>query len=198
MNLHWHPTITSFNHLPAVGIRWLKKVCNLLLVFLGVWVTFYGAVQGRFVLSVAVVSLLLVVHIIAVRDSLIECCTIIMVGIVGSGIEIVNVLTGVYEYIPSADQFALLPTWIIMVWFLLGASIRHFFRSLSKHITVTSFSGAAIVSMIYYIAVKMGAIELTSSNPWLIISPIVLWSVIFPVLTYAGNHFLGSAKTSTM
>lgn len=194
---HWHPLTDRHIHLPTIGMGWLKPTCNLLLTILGIWVCFYGAIEGKYLFTSITVFLLLIAYIITVKKGMIEACVIIFAGIIGAGVESINITIGVYQYVSTADQFALLPTWIIMVWFLVGTTTRQLFASLSNRFATTSVTGAVIGTLIYYIAAKLGAIEFTSSNTPFSVIPILLWSLAFPLIIYIGNQFFTSHETPT-
>ena len=140
-------------------------------------------------LSAVTVFLLLVAHLIASQDSMIETCVIIMAGIIGAGVECINIVAGVYQYTYTAYEPALLPTWIIMAWFLPGNTTRQIFSYLSRQIATLSIAGAVTGTTFYYVAANMGAIVFTSSTTPFSVIPILLWSLTFPLIIYIGNQF---------
>ena len=189
MNVTWHPLSDRHIHLPVIGMDWLKPSCNLLMTIAGIWICFYGAIEGKYLLTSTAAFLLLIAHVSTSKNRMIEASVIICTGIIGAAIESINLTIGVYQYISSTEQFALLPTWIVMMWFFVGTTTRQLFANLSNRFATTSVTGALIGTLIYYVAAKMGAIEFSSNNTPFSVIPILLWSLAFPLIIFIGNQF---------
>ena len=185
-------------HLPSFSTMRLRSSCNCTLVLLGIWICIYGAVHHKYIVSPVAIVLLLSAHILAAKHGMIETCIVVMSGVIGAGVECVNLFAGIYQYTDSYHEPALLPTWVIMVWFLLGTTTRQVFHYLPKQIASQAIAGAVIGTSFYYVAAHMGAIIFTASNTPFSVIPVLLWSLAFPLIMYIGNRFFYNRDYATV
>ncbi|HEY5603169.1 MAG TPA: DUF2878 family protein [Gammaproteobacteria bacterium] len=174
-----------------------KILSNVILLLLGIGISLYGAIHGNYIISAFLVLGLLLLHIACCKQAIIETCVIIMTGIAGAGVECINVTLGVYEYGTAAFHFALLPTWVVFVWFVTGAAIRHTFHWLSRYLFFAPVMGAIIGSLIYYTASRLGLIRFHSNFEHFSIAASLLWALVFPALVLLGHRmFPGTSVDS--
>jgi len=113
---------------------------------------------------------------------------IILAGIVGGIAELINTSFGIYEYNTSPFQFALLPTWIVSIWFVIGATVRRTFCWLAHRLIMAGAMGAMLGSLTYFIASKLHVISFTGSYENFAVASSLAWSVAFPVILVIGHR----------
>ncbi|MCI0507910.1 MAG: DUF2878 domain-containing protein [Gammaproteobacteria bacterium] len=173
-----------------------KIIYNFFLLLLGIGISLYGATHAKNISSAFAILALLLVHVAWSRQPLAEACVIIMTGIAGACVESVNVTLGIYEYSTAAFHFALLPTWVVLVWFVTGAAIRHTFRWLSRYLLISPVMGAVLGSLIYYIESKLGVIRFQAGIEHFSLAASVLWALVFPVLIIIGHRMFPDTSVS--
>ena len=113
---------------------WFRAVLNLGLLMLGIGICFYGAIYEKNIVCGFTILALLALHVASSQDQFAEASVIILVGIVGGAVELINTSLGLYEYSTATFNNAFLPTWIVTIWFVIGATVRHTFRWLSNRL----------------------------------------------------------------
>ena len=146
--------------------------------------------SGKYVTGGFAVLGLLILHVASSQDRFAEASVIILVGIVGSAVEIINTSLGLYEYSTPAFNYAILPTWAVTIWFVIGTTIRHTFRWLSSQLPVASIMGIILGSLTYFIASKLGVIHLAGTNDGFAVATSFLWAAAFPVIILIGHRLL--------
>ena len=175
-------------------MTWPKILSNLAILIIGIWICFYGAVQEKYLLTLVSVLVLLAAHLLIAKDPIKETSTIILSGMVGAIVESINVGFGIYQYSSAADQAALLPNWIILIWFLIGTTARHAFAKLANRIVLTIIVGVICSSTIYYAGSYIGALQFAVDSMLLIGIAILLWVLAFLVIIFIGNQFFADTK----
>ncbi|MEJ2178982.1 MAG: DUF2878 family protein, partial [Gammaproteobacteria bacterium] len=117
-----------------------------------------------------------------------EASVIILVGVAGGIVELINISLGIYEYNTSPFQFALLPTWIVSIWFVIGATVRRTFRWLAHRLITAAAMGVMLGSLTYFIASKLNVISFTGSYENLAVASSLVWCVAFPVIIVIGHR----------
>ena len=181
----------------ANTMAWFKGICNLGLLMLGIGICLYGAIHGKYIVGGFAVLALLVLHVASSQNRFAEASVIILVGIVGGTVELINSSFDVYEYSTAPFHFALLPTWVVTIWFVIGATIRHTFRWLSSRLVIAGVMGIMLGSLTYFIASKLGVIRFTGTYENFAIESSMVWAVAFPVTILIGHQLFpnNSAKT---
>ena len=167
---------------------WVKAICNLGLLMLGVAICFYTAVHGKYITGGFAILALLVIHVSTTKNFFAETSTIIMTGIIGSAIEAFNIVLGIYVFNTEPFQYALLPTWIITIWFVIGASVRHTFSWLNQRYAIASIMGATVGSLIYFVASKLNAVTFSGEYAHGSIISSMTWAVAFPLIIFIGHR----------
>jgi hypothetical protein len=189
MNINRHLTFhTPYETGAANTAAWFKGFCNLTLLILGIGICLYTAVHGKYIAGGFAIITLLVLHVTSTQDQFAEASVIILVGIVGGIAELINTSVGIYEYNTSPFQFALLPTWIVSIWFVVGATVRYTFRWLAHRLITAAAMGAMLGSLTYYVASKLGVISFTNTYANYAIASSLAWSVAFPVIIVIGHR----------
>jgi len=171
-----------------------KKIINLLSVILGIAICLYGAIHGKSLDAIPLVLLLLLVHISLVNYRVAEACIIIISGIVGSFTEVVNISFGFYDYIKIEEQTALLPTWIVLLWFLIGSSARHalsVFASKSILIPVAGLLGGLAI---FAAGGLSGAIRFQPVDKLSMVLAVLTWSVALSFILVIANRFVAPSN----
>ena len=166
----------------------VKTIFNPLVLILGVGISLYGAVYNNSIICGFAIIALLIAHAVSWKQPLAEVSVIIMAGIVGACVESINVVLGFYEYGTPTFQDALLPTWIITIWFVIGATIRHAFQWLSHHLLLSAMMGALLGGVIYYIGSKLGVLYFRDSATGNLALALFAWMLVFPLLITVDHH----------
>ena len=169
-------------------MAWFKGFCDLALLLLGIGICLYTAVYGKYVVGGFAIVALLVLHVASAQNHFAEASVIILVGVVGGIVELINRSFGIYEYNTSPFQFALLPTWIVSIWFVIGATVRRTFCWLAHRLIMAGAMGAMLGSLTYFIASKLHVISFTGSYENFSVASCLVWSVAFPVIIVIGHR----------
>lgn len=168
----------------------LKSLINAVIVALGSWACIYGALHGtEFKTAVIVVSLLLA-HIAIVNFRVAEACIIIMAGIVGSFVEIINSSFGFYHYFALEESTRLLPTWIVLFWFLIGSAARHGLAVFYRKKVLLPLIAVVGAGVIYIVGSKSGILHFTPANNTAIVVSMLLWALAIIFILMLGNRFI--------
>ncbi|WP_455201614.1 DUF2878 family protein [Kaarinaea lacus] len=180
----------------ANTMAWLKAISNLGLLMVGIGICFYSAISAKYIAGGFAVLSLLILHLTSTQDRFAEASVIILVGIVGGVVEVINTTLGLYEYATPAFNYAILPTWIVSIWFIIGATVRHTFRWLSRQLPAAGFMGIILGSLTYYVAAKLGVIHLAGAYDNFAITASLSWAAAFPVIVLIGHRLMpfNSAK----
>ena len=168
---------------------WLKKFANIASVIVGIWICLYGAVNGIYFVTTIAVLLLLLIHIALVNYRLAEACVIILAGIVGAFTEVINISSGFYDYAGFEEQAVLLPTWIVLLWFLVGSTARHALSVFSSKPVLMPVAGLIGSSTIFGAGALSGAIRFQPTDGLSMGLAIFLWAVAIIFILYVGNRF---------
>ena len=177
-------------------ILWFKTICNLGLLMLGSAICFYSAVHGKYITGGFAILALLVIHVATTKFFVEEISTIILAGIIGSAIELVNTGLGIYVFNTEPFQYALLPTWIVTIWFVLGAAVRHTFAWLNNRYTIASIMGVTVGTLEYFIASKLNVITFTGAVAHGSIISSLVWAVGFPLIIFIGHQLFPDNTSS--
>ena len=189
MNINQHLIfLAPYETVATNTATWFKGFCNLALLILGIGICLYTAVHGKYIAGGFATITLLVAHVANTEDQFAEASVIILAGIVGGIAELINTSFGIYEYNTSPFQFALLPTWIVSIWFVIGATVRCTFRWLAYRIITAGAMGAMLGSLTYFIASKLNVISFTGSFENYEVASSLAWSVAFPVIIVIGHR----------
>lgn len=173
---------------------WLKKFANIASVVIGIGVCLYGAVTGIYLATTVAVLLLLLVHIALVQYSLSEACVIILAGIAGSFTEIINISFGFYDYAGFEEQAVLLPTWIVLLWFLVGSSARHALSVFFSKPVLMPIAGIIGAIMLFTAGALSGAIRFQPVDKLSMGLAIFFWAITIIFILYVGNKFFEQSR----
>ena len=161
-------------------MAWFKGFCDLALLLLGIEICLYTAVYEKYIVGGFAIVALLVLHVASAQNHFAEASVIILVGVFGGIVELINRSFVIYEYNTSPFQFALLPTWIVSIWFVIGATVRRTFCWLAHRLIMAGVMGAiASLSNIRKIVGTYENFAVASS---------LVWSVTFPVIIVIGHR----------
>lgn len=174
----------------------MAKFFNLLLLIAGCALGIMGAIEKSFAAAPVVILVLLLIHIALVKNHVAEAIIIIISGIIGSAVEIFNVSIGLYQYNQFTDAAALLPTWIVFIWFIVGAGIRHCFLWCSNQWYFSSSMGIVFGAAFYYAAATTGAIHFNVNGNLNLLQASLCWALAFPGIYYFNKLILQTAKNT--
>lgn len=197
MNIHFHPAY-GYESQPAGSalIVWLKVVRNLALLVLVSLLSIYGSARGQNLAAGVAVFVLLMVHVIGVEHSLEEASIIIMTGIIGATVELLHVTTHTIQFLNVTQFIGLLPTWIIVTWFAVGATARQSFSALTGKPVLAALTGVTLGTLIYHTAATMGAIEMKQSSVYFLLLAAAPWAAAFPLTLFVANRFFRGSQTA--
>lgn len=173
----------------------LKNLTNLTLVVIGIGICLYGAVSGFYAVTIICAFLLVLIHIGIVNYRLAEACVIIIAGIVGSFTEIINLSLGFYDYVNFDDQTMLLPTWIILIWFLIGSSARHSLSVFSSKLILIPVAGIVSSVSLFAAGGLSGAIRFQPVDRLSMGLTILFWAIAISFILLVGNRFFEQPNT---
>jgi len=189
MNIIRHAAPDHYFHALLTSLAMVVKAAlNPLFLLLGIGISFYGAVHNNAIVCGFAVIALLILHTAIWKQPFSEISVIILAGILGACVESINVTLGFYEYGTPTFQDALLPTWIITIWFVIGATIRHAFQWLSRHLLLSAMMGALLGSVVYYIGSKIGVLYFRDTAIRNLMLALLAWILVFPLLVTVGHH----------
>lgn len=172
----------------------MANIFNLLLLITGCALGLLGAVEKNFNAAPVIILALLLTHIMLTKKPVSEASIIIVTGIIGSAVELVNSSVGLYQYNHSVNQMSILPTWIVFEWFVIGACIRHCFQWFSRQWYLASLAGIVIGSIFYYAAYQIGAIQYNESSGLNFFLASLCWAPAFPTIIYINKLLLLAEK----
>ena len=129
-------------------------------------------------------------HVASTQDQFAEASVIILVGIAGRVVEVINTCFGIYEHHTSPFQFALLPTWLVSIWFVFEATVRCTFRWLAHRLITAGAFVAMLGSLTYFVASKLNVISFAGTYENFTIVSSLVWSVEFPIIIVIGHRML--------
>lgn len=173
----------------------LKNIANLALVIAGISICLYGAVKGIHAVTTIFVLLLVFIHIGLVNNRLAEACVIIIAGIVGSFTEIINLSLGFYDYANFNHDVALLPTWIVLLWFLIGSSARHALYVFSTRTALTPVAGLIGSVSLFAAGGLSGAMRFQPVDRLSMGLTILFWAIAISFILLVGNRFFEQPHT---
>lgn len=170
-------------------MSWPIKLINLAVVFFGIGLCFYDALHGHGLTITLIVLSILIAHAAIVKDHAMELSIIVIAGVIGAIVECLNVSLGFYQYITAAEQVKFLPTWIILVWFLVGATARNAFGGVSTKFYITLISGLLFAISLYAAGAESGALVFKHTGLVSVVIPIVLWATAFTAIVNFSNRY---------
>ena len=170
-------------------MSWLKKLVNVVLVATGMAICLYGAVHNtNFFTTIAVLAVLLI-HIAIVHHRLPEASVIIMAGIIGSFIEVLNINFGFYDYAGFEEQAASLPTWIVLLWFVVGSAVRHVLAVFCRKVVIMPVGGLIGALTIFAAGALSGAIRFQPTDEVAMGLAVLLWASAITFIMLVGHRF---------
>ncbi len=170
-------------------MSWFKKLVNLLLVITGMAFCLYGAVHNTIFVTTVAVLLLLLIHITIVSNRLPEASVIIMAGIIGSFIEVLNTSFGFYDYAGFEDQVRALPTWVVLLWFVVGSSARHILSVFCRKIIFMPIGSVIGAVTIFGAGALSGVMRFQPTDGVAMFLAVLLWAIAVNLILLVGNRF---------
>ena len=167
----------------------LKRLTNIMIAICGIGLCLYDATKGDGLGITLIILAFLIAHSILVDDQVMEISIIIIAGAIGSLVESINVMAGFYQYVTVDEQLKFLPTWVILIWFLVGTTARNAFGGLSNKVHLTFAASVLFALSIYSAGVKTGALLFSIENITTIGASILSWSIAFAAIIIFSNKY---------
>lgn len=152
------------------------------LVYPSAWLTcVLGAAFGRPLLGPAVVAVLLAAHLYRVKRRRQEARLIMVVGIIGFAVDSVQGITGVFTFTGFPPD-SLCPPWLTSIWLVLGSTLNHSLHWLQGRYLLLAGVGALAGPLGYGAAHYLGAVRLSESLSFSLITLALVWALLLPLL----------------
>lgn len=141
----------------------------------------YGATHNWPLLGVYVGIGYIFLHFIFVEEHLRDLKIILVVGIVGITLDILNTHFNVVSFASSDLSTFIIPYWLIILWLVFALMIPHSLYWLKSNMAVATIAGAVGGSLSYLLGHNLGAITLAEPTIVSYIVYFVEWGVLFPL-----------------
>jgi hypothetical protein len=164
------------------------KIVNFLLFQMGWTICVIGAAKGLPAVSVASVTVLLLIHLYLINGKLGELKLFANAAAIGFLVDSTNILSGVF-YPLGAGSPLIAPLWLIMLWPLFASTLHHSLNWLETRPLLASALGAVGGPLAYYAGSKIGALNFNPDTVHLGLLAIALeWAVVTPVLFWLSKR----------
>ena len=121
--------------------------------------------------------ILLAVHLYLCRDRRRELLIMAVGSLVGSAVDCVLTLSGVFVFSPS-PVFLPIPLWLVAIWLSFTGTLRHALAYLVARAVLFVLLAGTLAPLSYLAAAKLGAVELPYGllDTYLILAPV--WALI--------------------
>lgn len=138
------------------GQTW-TSLLNYALFQAGWFVCVLGAAAGYPWLATAIGLLLVLVHLILVRDALRESLLLLTSLLLGLLIDGIHIRTGVLVFPIGSFHPALPPAWILVLWLQFAMSLHYSLGWLSGRYMLGALLGSVSGALAYWAGVRFGA-----------------------------------------
>jgi Protein of unknown function (DUF2878) len=167
-----------------------KVLINVLAFYIGWFACVGGMAQGYPLLGPLVVAGLLGLHLWLTASAVQEARFLVVVGLIGSGIDSVVAGLGLYSFAGTVVPW-LCPPWITALWMLFGSTLRVSLSWLAGHSALAAVLGAVAGPLSYYAGARLGALFFPP-DPTMSLAVLALaWGLTLPALLKLAASPLG-------
>ena len=168
----------------------LKQIANAVLFQAGWFACVLGGNSYWLLIPVAV----LLIHLLWISSWAAEGKLLLWITALGTVLDSALMLLGVFDF---GSQGLLIPLWLILLWAVLGTTLRHCLAWTAKPLWRASLLGAIGGPMSYYAGSQLAGVQLPLGL-WLSMSLLaVLWAAVFALLQWLSARLLAGQSVNT-
>lgn len=141
-----------------------------LALFQSIW---FAAILGRESLAWLLV-LLVMAHLLLCSDRKIELKVMLLCAGLGSAVDVVLTLTGVFVFHPAPSLLPI-PIWLIILWLGFSATLRHSLSYLLKRPVIAALAAGLAAPLSYFAAMRLGAVGFGFGTSFTLVLIGILW-----------------------
>ena len=147
-----------------------------------------GAAQGYPLVAVAVVSIIVIFHLLRDNNLYSELCLIISAVFIGIIWESLLLASGWLAYASSGVASIFVPIWLVAMWALFATTINHSMAWLKNRYFLALLLGAVFGPLAFIAGENLGAVVFLDRTMALT-SLAVGWAVLMPLLLWLAQQF---------
>jgi len=164
------------------------KLINFIL-FQAVWfATVLGAANGQAWPGFLTIGVFLIVHSVMVADPSKDILLSAVTILIGVGVEMVNVSTGLIDYQGGLISNILPPAWILILWCNVGLIINNSVAWLQNRLVLASVLGGLGGAISYGGGVALGAAEFGVPTQTALMWVGLTWAIVTPILLMIARY----------
>lgn len=159
-----------------------ERLINCVAMQVGWFACVLGAAHGSAWTGPVLVAVVAAVHLASRRERLIEAFWLAGVGVVGSAIDSVHVLTGAVTFSADTPAIGLAPIWIAALWINFATTFTVCLAWMQRRTALAAAFGAVGGPLAYWSAQRLGAVEFPSGPAMGCAILAVTWGIATPLL----------------
>lgn len=114
--------------------------------------------------AIVFVALALAVHFWVVRNRLQDCLLVLLVPVIGWGLESIALALQLYSIAWDSKQWLIggVPHWLLLLWVLFSLTLNHSMSWLKRNILLSGLLGLLIAPLSYVAGERLGVVSLES------------------------------------
>ncbi len=161
----------------------LKQIANAVLFQMGWFACVMGGNSYWLLLPVGV----LLIHLLWISSWAAEGKLLLWITALGTVLDSALMLLGVFDF---GSDGLLIPLWLILLWAVLGTTLRHCLAWTAKPWWRASLLGAIGGPMSYYAGSKLAGVQLPLGLWPSMVLLAALWAAVFPLLQWRAGRLL--------
>ena len=132
---------------------------------------------------VSVGLLLLIGHLMLIKEHRCESVTLLVVGFIGTLVDSALTLAGVFSFTQNSAVGVIvpIPLWLITLWFGFAATLRHSMSYLSQRLWLAALFGGIGGPLSYVAGERLGAVNFGFSLPVVVSVLVAIWALLLPL-----------------
>lgn len=167
----------------------LKQIANAVLFQIG-W---FACVLGGNSYWLLIPAGVLLIHLLWISSWKAEGKLLLWITGLGTVLDSVLMLLGVFDF---GSQGWLIPLWLILLWAVLGTTLRHCLAWTAKPLWLASVLGAIGGPMSYYAGSQLADVQLPLGLWPSMVLLAVLWAVVFALLQSLSGRLLAGQSVN--
>lgn len=143
-----------------------------------------GAAGGVPLLGLFVAALVLGLHLYLSSEPAPEARLIIMVGALGSAVDMLQALAGVFYFYNEVLPAWVAPPWLIALWMIFATTLRSSLGWLAGRYWLTASFGAVGGPLAYYAGHRLGALGFPVDPVPSLLFMAIVWALLMPTLVW--------------
>jgi len=159
----------------------------------GWFVMVLGAAKGYPWSGALAGFLLLVAHLVLVRETKAEIRTVLTIGALGTAVDSVQALAGVFVFESGYWTYWIVPLWLTVMW-MQFATLFHFVLSWMKgRYWLSALLGAAGGPAAYYTGERLGAVIFPMGSIFSLAILAGVWAIMTPLCVFIAARYAPAA-----